>query len=94
MFKKLVVGALAAGIALTGGMGAASASTENTKLLGCVTTGITDYKNGLYSKEVYNTINQFPNSFTEDGIRFYFKSSSKANESCGGYYAYYEGRKI
>ncbi|EJR80661.1 hypothetical protein [Bacillus thuringiensis] len=30
MFKKLVVGALAAGIALTGGIGAASASTENT----------------------------------------------------------------
>ncbi|MEM5659705.1 hypothetical protein AAHB50_30235 [Bacillus toyonensis] len=28
MFKKLVVGALAAGIALTGGIGAASASTE------------------------------------------------------------------
>nr|WP_088325600.1 LCI fold-containing protein [Bacillus cereus] len=93
MFKKLVVGALAAGIALTGGMGAASASTENTKLLGCVTTGITDYGDGTYSKEVYNTINQFPNSFTEDGIRFYFKGSSKSN-SCGGYYAYYEGRKI
>lgn len=29
MFKKLVVGALTAGIALTGGIGAASASTEN-----------------------------------------------------------------
>ncbi|HDR7545817.1 MULTISPECIES: LCI fold-containing protein [Bacillus] len=29
MFKKLVVGALATGIALTGGIGAASASTEN-----------------------------------------------------------------
>ncbi len=28
MFKKLVVGALATGIALTGGIGAASASTE------------------------------------------------------------------
>ncbi|EEM61192.1 MULTISPECIES: hypothetical protein [Bacillus] len=32
MFKKLVVGALAAGIALTGGV-AASASTENTTSL-------------------------------------------------------------
>ncbi|MEM5621811.1 hypothetical protein AAHB56_12645 [Bacillus thuringiensis] len=34
MFKKLVVGVLATGIALTGGIGAASASTEgidNTK---------------------------------------------------------------
>ncbi|MEB9971562.1 LCI family antimicrobial peptide [Bacillus cereus] len=94
MFKKLVVGALAAGIALTGGIGAASASTENARLLGCVTTGVSDYGNGLYGKEVYNTTNSFANSFTEDGIRWYFKNSYKANENCGGYYAHYEGRKI
>ena len=31
MFKKLVVGALATGIALTGGLGQPSASTESTE---------------------------------------------------------------
>ncbi|THG54799.1 LCI fold-containing protein [Bacillus sp. HUB-I-004] len=48
MFKKLVVGALAAGIALTGGIGAASASTEgvdNMNQVKPIKTLIGDYYN-------------------------------------------------
>ncbi|MED2839951.1 hypothetical protein A6279_26865 [Bacillus wiedmannii] len=91
MFKKLVVGALAAGIALTGGSGAASASTESAKLTTCGHSGIT-YYNGVYSQERFNFTDNFANTYQDsNGIKWYFKYSYYSSD-CYGYFAHYEGR--
>lgn len=66
MFKKLVVGTLATGIVLTGGIGAASASTEgvdNTKQNISINGQIVEYWNSEYNfwyehdknRDVYKT---------------------------------------
>jgi hypothetical protein len=83
MFKKLVVGALAAGIALTGGVASASA---------CENTGTQQYPSGLYYKYEYSDYDIFANSYTEYGITWYFKGS-QWKSACGKYEAYYEGRR-
>lgn len=98
MFKKLVVGALAAGIALTGGIGAASASTENgfntpssvKQLAGCYPK-----ENGKYVRELKSSNNIFANTFTEQAcggtVYWYLKGISYTNENGGTYIAKYEG---
>ncbi|MFB7351660.1 hypothetical protein ACWGKR_28185 [Bacillus thuringiensis] len=95
MFKKLVVGALATGIALTGGIGAASASTENgsntpssvKQLSRCY-----DKENGKYVREVRNPQRIFATTFIEQAcggtVYWYLK---EINEEGGGYVAKYEG---
>ncbi|MCI4054897.1 hypothetical protein [Bacillus cereus] len=98
MFKKLVVGALAAGIALTGGIGAASASTEDTTNSKNLTMAYScpDYiGNGKYAQTIYNpggTNAVYANTYTEmtchGKIKWYFKWK-KAD---GG--GYYEGEVI
>ncbi|HEF1899680.1 LCI fold-containing protein [Bacillus thuringiensis] len=98
MFKKLVVGALAAGIALTGGIGAASASTENgsntpssvKQLAGCYPK-----ENGKYVREVKNPNKIFANTFTEQAcggtVYWYLKEIKWTHEYGGTYIAKYEG---
>ncbi|MRC29477.1 LCI fold-containing protein [Bacillus cereus] len=98
MFKKLVVGALAAGIALTGGIGAASASTENgsntpssvKQLAGCYPK-----ENGKYVREVKNPNKIFANTFTETAcggtVYWYLKEIKWTHEYGGTYIAKYEG---
>ncbi|HFU7058204.1 TPA: LCI fold-containing protein [Bacillus cereus] len=87
MFKKLVVGVLATGIVLTGGIGAASASTEAAH-------PVIDSKASMQSVKVYKTVkhaeNVFANSFYEDGVTWYLKSISYSG---GYYYGHYEGWK-
>ncbi|EOP29487.1 MULTISPECIES: LCI fold-containing protein [Bacillus] len=102
MFKKLVVGALATGIALTGGIGAASASTENTantgntsKMLLCANNESYWYDRGTdkHYKTVFSYNDIFSNSYTDSsGITWYFKGYSKTSDCGGGYYGHYEGR--
>ncbi|MCC2386004.1 hypothetical protein NST86_30000 [Bacillus sp. FSL L8-0199] len=92
MFKKLVVGTLAAGIALIGGIGAASAHSETYERCYKPLEDIT-YKNGIYYKQEFNTENVFRNAYTDnEGITWYFKKY-EISRYCGGYFAYYEGRK-
>ncbi|HHK5541768.1 MULTISPECIES: hypothetical protein [Bacillus cereus group] len=95
MFKKLVVGALATGIALTGGIGAASASVEDTTNSKSLTMAYScpDYiGNGKYAQTIYNTGGNYANTYTEmtchGKIQWYFKWKK---EDGGGYY---EGRVI
>ncbi|MDA1657922.1 LCI fold-containing protein [Bacillus cereus group sp. TH150LC] len=96
MFKKLVVGALATGIALTGGIGAASASTENTASAlstQCKNTEAreTQKGSGIYYKFECKSQNVFANSYTDNqGITWYLKDIQVVG---GKYEAYYEGRK-
>ncbi|MBD1226452.1 LCI fold-containing protein [Xenorhabdus griffiniae] len=88
MFKKLLaIGALAAGIALTGGIGTASASPSED----CRPQAINDLGGNLYSRYIVHSVNRFSNSFTENGITWYFKSSGKCSN--GLFYGFYEGRK-
>ncbi|HDR8066811.1 hypothetical protein ACFVXR_28050 [Bacillus thuringiensis] len=98
MFKKLVVGALAAGIALTGGIGAASASTENgsntpssvKQLAGCYPK-----ENGKYIKEVRQNHQYFDNTKTEPAcggtVVWYLKKIEFTNANGGTYIGHYEG---
>ncbi|HDR8160731.1 LCI fold-containing protein [Bacillus bombysepticus] len=96
MFKKLVVGALATGIALTGGIGAASASTENTAselAMQCKNTQPqeTQKGSGIYYKYECKSQRIFANSYTDNqGITWYLKGITDMD---GQYEAYYEGRK-
>ncbi|MFJ6194397.1 LCI fold-containing protein [Bacillus thuringiensis] len=99
MFKKLVVGALATGIALTGGIGAASASTEaptksaSYQYDSCYDSGAIFQGGNTYVKYLHNTVDRFANSYTDsEGYTWYFKRSYYKPE-CGTYEAYYEGRK-
>ncbi|EEL58158.1 hypothetical protein COD82_28610 [Bacillus cereus] len=89
MFKKLVVGALAAGIVLTGGIGAASANVY-IPYDECYSSHVS-YNNGVYTKYLVQPGDKFNNVYKEDGITFYFKGWKKL--SCGKYVALYEGRK-
>lgn len=71
MFKKLVVGTLATGIVLTGGIGAASASTEgvdNTKQGAPIAQEIKVETN--YS----STNNQYGFTYTWDPVRQIYKT--------------------
>ncbi|MCW9134706.1 hypothetical protein OF830_28575 [Bacillus paramycoides] len=93
MFKKLVVGALATGIALTGGIGAASASTEKTVISKNEASCTIPYKvqNGKYIRDnIYYSDGKYANYFEEkicEGtvIQWYFKGIKDGK-------AYYEGR--
>ncbi|RWQ71010.1 hypothetical protein [Bacillus cereus] len=98
MFKKLVVGALAAGIALTGGIGAASASTADTvnkssetKLLACYPKN----SEGKYIKEVRQNHQYFDNTKTEPAcggtVVWYLKKIEFTNANGGTYIGHYEG---
>ncbi|MGK8833771.1 hypothetical protein ACRS8Y_28685 [Bacillus paranthracis] len=97
MFKKLVVGALAAGIALTGGIGAASASTENTASATLANEcwayqNIIHLEDNKYGKTEYRDSGIYPNSYTEKicggTMHWYFKGTNDIGE------AYYEGRLV
>ena len=96
MFKKLVVGALATGIALTGGIGSASASTENTASATLTTCGnslVTQDASGKRYQLIYHPNNIFANSYTDSsGIKWYFKGSHQ-KVGCSGYFGEYEGWK-
>ncbi|WP_088363708.1 hypothetical protein [Bacillus cereus] len=97
MFKKLLVGVLATGIALTGGVGAASASTEN---LTSATIAdecwaydhIIHLGDNKYGKTEYRDNGIYPNSYTEQvcggTMHWYFKGIN--NNGRG----YYEGRLV
>ncbi|QOS99855.1 hypothetical protein JNUCC42_03555 [Brevibacterium sp. JNUCC-42] len=66
MFKKLVVGALATGIALTGGIGATSASTENpvsSKVICNVPYG---QKDGKFVRTVFHPDGVYAHTFTQN----------------------------
>ncbi|WP_338882273.1 LCI family antimicrobial peptide [Xenorhabdus sp. TH1] len=95
MFKKLLtVGALAASIALTGGIGTALANVD-IQWDNCYNSSI-EYKNGLYTKyEFKRNSSVFSRAYTDkDGITWYFKGYKKL-ENCGqnAHVAKYEGRK-
>ncbi|EQC01149.1 LCI fold-containing protein [Photorhabdus temperata] len=91
MFKKLLtVGTLVAGIALTGGIGVASAND-------CPLDQVPIYQgSGLYTQYVVHSSNVFSNKFSRYESRFgktitwYFKFSKPCGN--GLYTAYYEGR--
>ncbi|WP_182813082.1 hypothetical protein [Bacillus sp. ME78] len=94
MFKKLVVGALAAGIVLTGGIGAASANVD-IPYNKCYNSSVS-YNNGIYTKYVVQSSSTFSNSYTDkEGIKWNFKGYKEEYlEGCGKkYIAKYEGRK-
>ncbi|BET96814.1 LCI fold-containing protein [Xenorhabdus taiwanensis] len=75
MFKKLLtVGALAAGIALTGGIGTASAGT--TALAATCPSQDKSHNGRVYLRYVINPYNSFANTFTSDGIKWYFQGPS------------------
>ena len=66
MFKKLVVGALATGIALTGGIGAASANTESSvKEIAPICESYYYIGNDKYERYMYNEYKNYANSFSE-----------------------------
>ncbi|PEC86570.1 hypothetical protein COK00_22730 [Bacillus cereus] len=69
MFKKLVVGALATGIALTGGIGAASANTEGVENTNKMAPSIAALENTTY---YYNSEYDF--WFTHDRDRDVYKT--------------------
>ncbi|EOP02040.1 hypothetical protein ICS_05674 [Bacillus cereus BAG2O-3] len=80
MFKKLLVGVLATGIALTGGISAASASTESASVDN--TNNYAPIK--ALNEEFYDYIYKFPYEYvTERGIyrtyKFYSESGKFAN---------------
>ncbi|KUF30194.1 LCI family antimicrobial peptide [Bacillus cereus] len=98
MFKKLVVGALATGIALTGGIGAASASTvdavnksNETKLLACYPKN----SEGKYIRDVRQKSKTFANTFPEPAcggtVQWYLKEVKYTNANGGEYIGHYEG---
>ncbi|WP_144508264.1 LCI fold-containing protein [Bacillus thuringiensis] len=108
MFKKLVVGALATGIALTGGV-AASASTEgvdSTKQVAPTKALLAEYYNYEYKfvyhdvsgQNIYRTYEfhspdgYFANSFYSEGKTWYFKGIA-GYDGNGGAYGHYEARK-
>ncbi|MDA1611235.1 hypothetical protein PDK26_08260 [Bacillus cereus] len=68
MFKKLVVGLLATGIALIGGIGAASADTQKAvsspKQAACSIPY--EYSNGKFKRTLYYSNGVYANSFTEN----------------------------
>ena len=81
MFKKLVIGALATGIALTAGIGAASADTVKPKPVSSSNKAVCtfyEYSNGKYKRTVTNPGGKYASSFTEDvcggTIIWYLKS--------------------
>ncbi|PGK35658.1 hypothetical protein CN907_19630 [Bacillus anthracis] len=95
MFKKLIVGALAAGIALTGGIGAASASAAgfdyDSNHDSCYNSDII-FKDGKYTKYILQDNRIFDNSYTDyQGITWYFKDWDWSFK-CGKYVGLYEGR--
>ncbi|HDR4908896.1 LCI fold-containing protein [Bacillus cereus] len=90
MFKKLVVGTLAIGIVLTGGIGAASASTVPVDNVAnsTIESNSLDVK---YTRWVRSAGPIFANHFYENGIHWYFKGEI-TKKADGYYYGYYEGR--
>lgn len=100
MFKKLVVGALATGFVLTGGMGASAATSTvdhtNKKLDSPQFSSYDMYEyhtscprltsNAPYRMSMINENGIFANSFTdpETGITWYFKGTG-AHKSIGCY---------
>ncbi|MBS9433557.1 LCI fold-containing protein [Photorhabdus hainanensis] len=97
MFKKLlVVGALVSGIALTGGIGVASANVD-INWNNCYNSPISyNDSTRIYTKyEVKNGgQSSFSNKKTENGITWYFKGIKKLDH-CGSNYhvGKYEGRR-
>ncbi|PFT69333.1 hypothetical protein COK73_16800 [Bacillus cereus] len=101
MFKKLVVGALATGFVLTGGMGASAATSTvdntNKKLNSPQSSSYNIYEyhsscpkinsNAPYRMSMINENGIFANSFTDSGITWYFKGYGY-NKTIGCY----EGR--
>ncbi|OPA02038.1 hypothetical protein BHL27_06685 [Bacillus cereus] len=107
MFKKLIVGALATGIALTGGIGAASASTENvdnTKKLEPITQNQELNSQIFYSAKYGFSYIQESSSGKYITYNFYSSTGNFANyfedngikwyfKGSNGNYGHYEGRK-
>ncbi|HDR5277582.1 TPA: hypothetical protein QCS28_004900 [Bacillus thuringiensis] len=70
MFKKLIVGALATGIALTGGIGAASASTETFDKNSNSKTELNSLASStVYKMEMRKQERIFINTFTDPTTR-------------------------
>jgi Bacillus cereus group antimicrobial protein len=106
MFKKLVVGALATGIMLSGGIGAVSASTEgvnNTKQGVAASGDYYNYEHGFYynyfpagniyiTYEIYSHNGIFANSFKSEGKTWHFKGVAHYNPD-GSAYGHYEASK-
>ncbi|OWO82520.1 hypothetical protein B5C26_09050 [Photorhabdus luminescens] len=105
MFKKLLtVVALAAGIALTGGIGTAFALDKCPDANSSVKVKKADKSGVLYERYVVNPDNNFANVFTRHEprlnktIKWYFKARYGRTGACDyngrtAYAAYYEGRE-
>ncbi|MBZ3765656.1 hypothetical protein [Bacillus cereus] len=97
MFKKLVVGALATGIALTGGIGATSASAEEVKPVNPKNLSVCDvpYKKigeNKYENYIYDSSGYYADYYTEyicgGYMHWYFKGTTPGGD------ARYEGRMV
>ncbi|MDB6374787.1 LCI family antimicrobial peptide [Photorhabdus bodei] len=98
MFKKLlVVGALVSGIALTGGIGVASADVVPPSWTECYSSDVyTSYRDGwLYTQYLVQDSSSFSNVYygTVNGksVKWYFKGIDYLS-SCEKYVGKYEGR--
>ncbi|HDR4483493.1 hypothetical protein CN419_27790 [Bacillus cereus] len=91
MFKKLVVGALATGIVLTGGVGVASAGIES-EYNKCTNSGVMTV-NGKFTQYIVQSSAIFDNTFTDKNtkITWYFKGY-EYSKNCGKFIGKYEGR--
>ncbi|HDR7736263.1 hypothetical protein ACTJJY_24350 [Bacillus sp. 22475] len=95
MFKKFAIGALVTGIALTGGIGSASASVMDTPAPAKVATALPcpEYiGNGKYARTVPKFGSSFAESFTEYTCHGKIKWYLKSIQSNGA--GYYEGSVI
>ncbi|EMA6343933.1 LCI fold-containing protein [Bacillus cytotoxicus] len=94
MFKKLVVGALATGIALTGGIGAASASTTTTENTVSPKTELNTL-DSIFKRDEIRYDNRFANYFYQNGVHWYLKGIEVKHDKEGKVYyvGHYEGRK-
>ncbi|MGG1340310.1 LCI fold-containing protein [Bacillus toyonensis] len=109
MLKKLVVGALATGIVLTGGIGAASASTEgvdSTKQVAPTKALLAEYYNYEYGfsyhdvtgKNIYRTYEFYsPNGYFANSFnsegKTWYFKGIASTNWDGSAYGHYEARK-
>ncbi|MBG0967123.1 MULTISPECIES: LCI fold-containing protein [Bacillus] len=109
MFKKLVVGALVTGIALTGGIGAASASTEgvnSTKQVAPTKALIAEYYNSEFGfwfhdvsgQNIYRTYDFYSsNGYFANSFysegKTWYFKGIARYDGYGGAYGHYEARK-
>ncbi|EEL52779.1 hypothetical protein COD78_21465 [Bacillus cereus] len=96
MFKKLVMGTLATGIVLTGGIGASAATftADDVKSSKALAASVCPPSSNTLKMEMTNKTGVFANVWdqTEKRIKWYFKAMH-FNQSTGIYTGCYEGQK-